>query len=176
MNTIYRLLLNLLICSLIECSRICSIYRSLNCSCYQSDNDLLNNSPIKIYSHLYCQGKSLNEKTFQSPFGSDFYQQNRFRTISLEFFLNDEQVEIDRNQFNSLALLTSQSESNVQIEISIRLNGFRQIIFKEESINSQMFHHKHHKKHFSLHLTPTTLHHIQVKSISPWNFKDSFLI
>lgn len=165
MNTTYRILLNLLICSLIDCSRICSIYRSLNCSCFQSDNDLLNNSPIKTYSHLHCQGISLNKKTFQSPFGSDFYKQNRFRTISLEFFLNDEEVEIGRNQFNSLSLLTSQTEATVQIEISIRLNGFRRILFKEESINSHMFHHKHQRKHFSLHLTPKALHHIQVKSI-----------
>lgn len=161
MNFHVIILLILILNSLINCSTICSIYSSLNCSCYQSEYDLYHQLPMKTYSHLFCQGNSLTKKTFQPPFGSDFFIHNRFRTIALEFFL-DHHIEIHRNQFDSLALLFSQTDSNAQIEISIRLNGFTRIQFHEQSMNSNLFQKKHHKKQFSLHLTPRLLNHLQV--------------
>jgi hypothetical protein len=94
--------------SLVSSSTSCSIFPSLNCSCFQSNIDLNKSSLIKTYSHLYCQGKSLTDRTFQSPFGSDFNYQNHFRTVSIEF-INENQFEIQSNQFDTLAMLFSET-------------------------------------------------------------------
>jgi hypothetical protein len=128
----------------------------LNCSCYQSNSDLNLSLPIKSYSHLYCEGNILNKKTFQSPFGFDFKTQNRFRTISIEFFLKNN-VEIQSNHFDSLSLLFSQTNIDEQIEISIRFNNFNHIIFNKQSFTSNIFQDKHQNKHLSLHFIPKIL-------------------
>jgi hypothetical protein len=160
-NIIYSIVLNVIIISMVTCSP-CSIYPLLNCSCYQSDNDLYSSSSIKTYSHLYCQGKLLSKKTFQSPFGLDFQHQNRFRTISIEFLVENE-VEISRNQFDSLALLFSRTNDHEQIEISIRLNGFSHIRLNEKSVTSNIFRQNHQNRHLTLHLIPKLSKYIQVK-------------
>ena len=148
---------------MIKSSTTCSIFPSLNCSCFQSDSDLRVPLPIKTYSHLHCKGNSLNKKTFQSPYGSDFKYQNRFQTISIEFFLKN-QIEILTNQFDSLSMLFSQTEIDAQIEISIRLNGFTHIKLNKQSLTSNIFQRKHQNKRLSLHFLPTTSNSIQVNS------------
>ncbi len=160
-NLIYSILLKLIIIRLVTS---CSIFLSLNCSCFQSDFDLSISSPIKVYSHLYCQGNLLNKKTFQSPFGFDFKNQNRFRTISIEFS-HQNQYEIHSNQFDSLALLFSQTHDHAKIEISIRFKDFNKIIFHKQSLTSNIFQPKHHQKHLTLHFIPKTLNYIQVNYI-----------
>jgi hypothetical protein len=160
-NVIYSILLNIIIYSLVNCSTSCSIFLSLNCSCFQSNFDLNLSLPIKTYSHLYCQGNILNKKIFQPPFGFDFKNQNRFRTISFEFFLKND-VEIHSNHFDSLSLLFSQTDKDAKIEISIRFNGFNHITFYKQSLTSNIFHQKHHNKHLSLHFIPKTFNYIQV--------------
>jgi hypothetical protein len=161
-NLICSILLNIIIFSLVNCSTYCSIYLSLNCSCFQSNFDLNLSLPIKTYSHLYCHGNILNKNTFQSPFGFDFKNQNRFRTISIEFFLKND-IEIYSNQFNSLSLLFSQTNNDAQIEISIRFNGFNHITFHQQSLTSNIFQQKHQNKRLSLHFIPKTLNYTQVK-------------
>jgi hypothetical protein len=103
----------------------------------------------------------LNKKTFQSPFGFDFKNQNRFRTISIEFS-HQNQIEIHSNQFDSLALLFSQTPFDAKIEISIRFSHFNKIIFNEKSFTSNIFQKKHQQKHLSLHFLPKTINLIQV--------------
>ncbi|CAF1268149.1 unnamed protein product [Rotaria sp. Silwood1] len=141
----------------------CSIFLSLNCSCFESNIDLNISLPIKIYSHLYCHGNSLTKDTFQSPFGFDFQNQNHFRTISIEFFLKN-QVEIYSYQFDSLSKLFSQTNNDAKIELSIRFNHFTHITFKKYSLTSKIFNEKHHKKHLWLHFIPTTSNYIQNES------------
>ena len=162
-------ILNIII-RLVNSSASCSIFPSLNCSCFQSNIDLNSPLPIKTYSHLYCQGNSLNKKTFQSPYGSDFVNQNRFQTISIEFFLKNH-VEIQTNQFDSLSMLFSQTDNHALIEISIRFNGFNHITLHRQSITSNIFQKKHQNKHLWLRFIPAPLNFIQVNSI----FKPFFL-
>jgi len=157
----FHLFILLLISRLINRSTSCSIFPSLNCSCFQSNFDLSLPLPIKSYSHLYCQGNSLNKRTFQSPFGLDFKYQNRFRTISIEFFVKNS-IEIETNQFDSLSMLFSQTDNNAQIEISIRFSGFTHIKFHNQSLTSNIFQRKHQNKRLSLHFLPTTSNSIQV--------------
>ncbi|CAF3927507.1 unnamed protein product [Rotaria magnacalcarata] len=140
----------------------CSIFLSLNCSCFQSNFDLNFTLPLKTYSHLYCQGNSLNEKTFKSPFGFDF-QNQRFRTISIEFFLKN-QVEIRSNHFDSLSILYSQTNDDADIELSIRFIGFTHITFNKYSISSNIFQRKHYKKHLWLHFIPITTNNTEIVS------------
>jgi hypothetical protein len=156
----YLIILNI-IYPLVNSSTSCSIFPSLNCSCFQSNLDLNSSLPIKTYSHLHCHGKSLNKKTFQSPFGSDFIHQNRFRTISIEFFLENH-VEIQPNQFDPLSILFIQTNTDALIEIFIRFNGFNHITLNKQSFTSNMFQRKHQNKHLSLHFIPSTLNYIQV--------------
>ncbi|CAF1236925.1 unnamed protein product [Adineta ricciae] len=134
---------------LVSASTNCSIFPLLNCSCFRSSIDL----PTATYSHLVCQGNSLNEQTFREPFGEDFVHQNQFRTISLEF-LTDEHVEIQSNQFDPLAKLFSRTNSAAQIEIFLRFNGFSQITFHEYSLTSNIFQEKHVNQHLDIHLIP----------------------
>ena len=151
-------------------STSCSIFPSLNCSCFQSDADLHVSLPIKTYSHLHCQGNALTKKTFQSPFGVDFKYQNRFRTISLEFSI-DKRLEIQTNQFNSLAMLSSQTDPQAQIEISLRFYGFTHFKFHPQSLTSTIFQSKHQNKRLWLHFIPATsksLH--QVVALSQGEF------
>ena len=98
---------------MVNSSTSCSIFLSLNCSCFQSNADLNVSLPMKIYSHLFCHGYSLDNKTFEYPFGYDFSVQNYFHTISMTFFLKN-RVEIQSNQFDSLAILFSQTNSNIK--------------------------------------------------------------
>ena len=149
--------------SLVSTSTSCSIFPSLNCSCFQSNIDLNTSSSRKIYSHLYCQGNSLTEKTFQSPFGSDFKYQNNFRTISLEF-TNDDLIEIHSNQFDPLAMLFSETNFNAQIEIYLRFIGFRHIVFDKQSLTSTIFQRKHQNKRLWIHLIPARNNFTEVKS------------
>ncbi|UJR23995.1 hypothetical protein I4U23_026961 [Adineta vaga] len=148
-----NILLIFFIVPLVSSSTNCSIFLSLNCSCFQSNIDLNYSLPIRTYSHLVCQGNSLNEKTFQAPFGSDFSLQNSFRTVSLEF-TNENHLEIYSNQFDSLAILFSQTNSDVEIEIFLRFNGFSQITFHEYSLTSRIFQEKHENKRLWIHLIP----------------------
>ncbi|CAF1085906.1 unnamed protein product [Adineta steineri] len=147
---------------MINSSTSCSIFPLLNCSCFQSNLDLNHPSPIKIYSHLHCQGNSLNKKTFQQPFGSDFKNQNHFRTISIEFFL-EKKIEIQTNQFDSLSMLFSQTDAHAQIEISLRFNHFTHIKFHKQSITSNIFQRKHQNKRLWLHFIPKIPKSIQMK-------------
>lgn len=137
-------------------STCCSIFPTLNCSCFQSESDLDASLPIKTYSHLHCKGEALSVRTFQAPFGKDFPHQNRFRTISIEFALRD-QVEIHSNQFDALSTLFSLTESSAQIELSIRFTGFTHIKFHTHALTSRTFHKKHHRTRLWLHFFPTVL-------------------
>lgn len=160
-SIIFNSLILIAIYPLVHSSTSCSIFLSLNCSCFQSNFDLDLSLKIKSYSHLYCQGDSINKRTFQPPFGSDFKNQNRFRTISIEFVLKD-QVVIYSNQFDSLSLLFLQTNNDANIELSIRFIGFTHIIFNKYSITSNMFQTKHYKKRLSLHFVPTISNYSQV--------------
>jgi hypothetical protein len=119
------------------------------------------NSSIKIYSHLYCQGKFLTKKTFQYPFGSDFKYQNHFRTISIEF-INDNQIEIQSNQFDTLAMLFSETNFDIPIDIYLRFIGFNHIAFQERSLTSNIFQRKHQNRRLWIHLIPTRSNLTQV--------------
>ena len=139
--------------SLISSCQCCSIYPSLNCSCFQSNSDINTSSTIQIYSHLYCQGDSLTEKTFQSPFGSDFSHQHQFRTVSIEFS-NMSEIKIHSNQFDSLSMLFSQINSEFPIDLSLRFNEFDHISFSSNSLTSKIFPENHPNPRLSLHLIP----------------------
>jgi hypothetical protein len=152
----------LMIFPLVSSSTSCSIFVSLNCSCFQSNVDLNTSLPIKTYSHLYCQGTSLTERTFQSPFGVDFKHQNHFRTVSIEFSIEN-RVEIRSNQFDSLAMLFSETNVNVPIDINLRFNGFTHITFAQESLTSTIFQRKHQTKRLWLNLIPIRSNLTQVK-------------
>ena len=151
----------ILIIPLVYSSTSCSIFPSLNCSCFQSNVDLNSTLPIKTYSHLYCQGKSLTEKTFQSPFGSDFKHQNRFRTVSIEFS-TENRIDIQSNQFDSLAMLFSETDITAQIDIYLRFNGFTHITFAKNSLTSTIFQSKHQNRRVWLHLIPVRSNLTQV--------------
>lgn len=141
------------------------MFPSLNCSCFQSNNDLNINISKPIYSHLYCQGKSLTEKTFQFPFGSDFKYQNNFRTVSIEF--SDEDIfEIHSKQFDPLAMLFSETDINAQIDIHLRFNGFNHITFHKYALTSTIFQKKHQHKRLWIHLIPTRNNLSQVNKIN----------
>ena len=172
-NIIDSIILNIItlmiIIRLANCSTSCSIFPSLNCSCFQSDSDLILSLPIKTYSHLHCHGSSFNKKTFQPPYGFDFQIQNRFRTVSIEFSPK-KQVEIPTNQFNPLSMLFTETDDNAQIEISIRFNGFSQIKFNKQSFTSNMFHRKHQNKHLWLRLIPTISNYNQVNYFLRFSF------
>ncbi|KAG0421875.1 hypothetical protein DMUE_6259, partial [Dictyocoela muelleri] len=116
--------------SLVNCSTSCSIFVSLNCSCFQSESDLHSSLPNPTYSHLYCQANLARKSRFTFILGSDLQYQNRFRTVSIELFAED-QLEIQSNQFDNLSLLFSRTNVDAQIEISIRFTGFTQLIFSE---------------------------------------------
>ncbi|CAF1209821.1 unnamed protein product [Rotaria sordida] len=165
-NLFNSIILNLIILKiiypLVNSTTSCSVFLSLNCSCFQSNIDLNLSLPTTIYSHLYCQGYSLNKNTFQSPFGYHYYYQNRFRTISLEFFLKNK-VEIHSNQFDSLSTLFSQTDNDAEIELSIRFNGFTHITFNKYSLTSKTFHQKHYRKNLRLHFIPITPNYIQME-------------
>jgi hypothetical protein len=154
----------LIILPLVSSSTSCSIFPSLNCSCFQSNVDLNSSLSTKTYSHLYCQGNSLTKKTFQSPFGSDFKHQNHFRTISIE--ISDENlIEIQSNQFDSLAMLFSKTSIDAEIDIYLRFNGFKHITFHEHSLTSTIFQRKHQNKHLWIYLIPTRSNLTEVKKI-----------
>lgn len=141
----------------------CSIFLSLNCSCFQSNFDLNLFLPIKSYSHLYCKGNYLTRETFQSPVGLNFLNQTRFRTISIEFFLKN-QVEIHSNQFDSLSNLFYDTNSDAEIELSIRFHGFSNIIFNKYSFTSKIFQEKHYKKRLCLHFIPMNSYDFEVNN------------
>jgi len=147
------LILFLIIFPLVYCSTSCSIFPSLNCSCFQSNIDLNSSLSRKTYSHLYCHGSLLNEKTFYSPFGSDFKYQNHFRTVSIEFS-NENNIEIQSNQFDSLAMLFSETNIDAEIDIYLRFNRFRHITFHKHSLTSSIFQRKHQNKRLWIHLIP----------------------
>ncbi len=150
-----------LIFPLISPSTCCSIFASLNCSCFQSNVDLNSSSSMKTYSHLYCQGNSLTKKTFQSPFGSDFKHQTHFRTVSIELN-NENRIEIQSNQFDSLAMLFSETNIDAQIDIYLRFNGFNHITFHKHSLTSTIFQRKHQNKRLWLHLIPARINLTEV--------------
>ncbi len=152
-----------LIFPLVYSSTTCSIFPSLNCSCFQSNIDLNSTLPIKIYSHLYCQGNSLNEKTFRSPFGVDFKHQNHFRTVTMEFF-NKNSIEIQSNHFDPLAMLSSETNHDSQIDIFLRFNGFNHITFEERSLTSAMFQKKHQNTRLWINLIPARNNLTQVNN------------
>ncbi|CAF1460230.1 unnamed protein product [Rotaria magnacalcarata] len=156
-------------------STSCSIFLSLNCSCFQSNFDLNSTLLIKTYSHLYCQGNFLTEKTFQAPFGSDFNHQNHFRTISIEFFIEN-QIEIQSNQFDSLALLFSKTDHKYQINIFLRFNGFSHIIFHKYSLTSTIFQQRPQNKRLWLHFIPmrSNLTQIELEEENSTNIEDQF--
>jgi hypothetical protein len=143
----------LILLPLVSSSTSCSIFPSLNCSCFQSNVDLNSSSSIKTYSHLYCHGNSLTKKTFQSPFGFDFKHQTHFRTVSIELN-NENRIEIQSNQFDSLAMLFSETNIDAQIDIYLRFNGFNHITFHKHSLTSTIFQRKHQNKRLWLHLIP----------------------
>ncbi len=147
---------------LVSSSTLCSIFPSLNCSCFQSNIDLNTSSSIKTYSHLYCQGKFLTDKTFQSLFGLDFKYQNHFRTISIEF-INENRFEIQSNQFDTLAMLFSETDFDVPIDIYLRFIGFDHITFQERSLTSNMFQRKHQNRRLWIHLIPARSNLTQVR-------------
>ncbi|CAF1293318.1 unnamed protein product [Adineta steineri] len=159
----FILLILLIRFSLVYSSTTCSIFPSLNCSCFQSNIDLNVTLTTKIYSHLYCQGNSLNKTTFQYPFGSDFKHQSRFRTISIEIF-NKNHVEIHSHQFDSLAMLFSQTNPDIQVNISLRFDGFSQITFHEYSLTSAMFQQKHQNKNLRIDFIPSTYNLTQMET------------
>lgn len=163
MNLIEFCLISLFIFPLVSSSTSCSIFPLLNCSCFQSNIDLNSSLSRKTYSHLYCQGNSLTEKTFQSPFGSDFKYQNHFQTVSIEFS-NEENFEIQSNQFDSLAMLFSQTDINTQIDIYLRFNGFNHITFHKYALTSTIFQQKHQNKRLWLHLIPARINLTEVKN------------
>jgi len=152
----------LIISPLVYSSTSCSIFPSLNCSCFQSDGDLNSSLSKKTYSHLYCQGNVLTEKTFQSPFGSDFKYQNHFRTVSMEFS-NENHIEIRSNQFDPLAMLFSETNIDSKIDIYLRFHGFNHITFHKHSLTSTIFQRKHQNKHLWIHLIPARSNLTQVK-------------
>lgn len=157
---LFRMIVNRLLLisfSLIWSCQCCSIFPSLNCSCFQS------NSTIEIYSHLYCQGHSLTRDTFQSPFGSDYLHQNQFRTVSIEFSNNSE-LEIHSNQFDSLSMLFSKTHSQYPIELSLRFTEFDHISFASNSLTSKIFQENHPDRRLSLHLIPRRKNLTQVKT------------
>ncbi|CAF0840890.1 unnamed protein product [Adineta ricciae] len=154
-SIIFNIIVLFLLCSSVKSSTSCSIFPSLNCSCFQSNLDLTSTLPIKTYSHLYCQGTSLDQNTFQSPFGLDFKHQNRFRTVSIQFFLK-QKVEIITNQFDALAMLFSLTESSAQIEVTLHFNGFQRIKFHPQAITSNIFQRKHQNTRLKLHFIPET--------------------
>jgi hypothetical protein len=119
---------------------------------------------MKTYSHLYCQGNSLNEKTFQSPFGSDFKYQNHFRTVSIEF-TNENHLEIQSNQFDTLAMLFSETNFDVPIDIYLRFIGFDHIAFQNRSLTSTIFQQKHQNRRLWIHLIPARSNLTQVRQI-----------
>ena len=141
----------------VSSSTSCSIFPSFNCSCFQSNSNLSR----KIYSHLYCQGKSLNAKTFQPPFGSDFKSQNHFHTLSIDFFLEND-VEIHSNQFDSLSILFSKTNPNVQIHVFVRFHGFTRIQIDEYSFNEKTFEQRPENKHLWLYFLPMRINRSQV--------------
>ncbi len=116
---------------------------------------------MKTYSHLYCQGNSLTKKTFQSPFGSDFKHQTHFHTVSIEFN-NENRIEIQSNQFDSLAMLFSETNIDAQIDIYLRFNGFNHITFHKHSLTSTIFQRKHQNKRLWLHLIPARINLTEV--------------
>ena len=95
------------------------------------------------------------------PFGEDFKNQNRFRTVSIKFFLKN-RVEIQTNQFDPLSSLFSQTNSDAQIEITIRFNGFAHIKLNKQSFTSNMFQQKHRNRRLWLYFIPTTSGYTQV--------------
>jgi hypothetical protein len=147
---------------LVFSSTSCSIFPSLNCSCFQSNIDLNTSSSIKTYSHLYCQGNSLTEKTFRSPFGKDFKHQNHFRTVSIEF-THENRIEIQSNHFDPLAMLFSETDFDVPIDIHLRFVGFDHIAFQEHSLTSTIFQRKHQNRRLWIHLIPARSNLTQVR-------------
>lgn len=148
-------------CPFIYSSTSCSIFPLLNCSCFQSSTDLNSDSLIKTYSHLYCQGNSLTEQIFQPPFGPDFSYQKHFRTVSIEFF-SANRIEIQENQFDSLALLFSETNNNDQVNVILRFDGFSHITFHKNSLTSKIFQEKPQNKHLSIYLIPSRNNQTQV--------------
>ena len=127
MNLFDSIILNMIILTIVyplsTSSTPCSIFLTLNCSCFQSNIDLNQAQSVTMYSHLYCQGHSLNNETFQLPFGSNFNYQNRFRTVSIEFFLEN-QVIIQSNQFDILSKLVLLTSTNLKVNFfSLRLKN-----------------------------------------------------
>ncbi|CAF1091279.1 unnamed protein product [Rotaria sp. Silwood1] len=174
-SNILILLSILIIFPLVNSSTSCSIFPLLNCSCFQSNIDLNPTSIIKTYSHLYCQGNSLTEKTFQSPFGYDFKYQNHFRTVSIEFFIENH-IEIQSNQFDSLSMLFSETDNNDQIDIFLRFNGFKHITFHNHSLTSRIFQKRPQNKRLWIHLIPmrSNLTQIEFDEENSTNIEDPF--
>ncbi|CAF2441927.1 unnamed protein product [Rotaria sp. Silwood2] len=174
-SNILVLLSILIIFPLVYSSTSCSIFPLLNCSCFQSNVDLNSILLIKTYSHLYCQGNSLTEKTFQSPFGVDFKDQNHFRTVSIEIFTED-RLEIQSNQFDSLSMLFSETNDNDKIDIFLRFNGFKHITFHNHSLTSTIFQQRPQNKRLWINLIPmiNNLTQIEFDEENFTNIEDQF--
>ena len=139
----------------LHCSTSCSIFVSLNCSCFQSntpDIELLSNP---TYSHLYCQGETLSKEPLQWALASDRSKYNRFRTISIELAIEDH-LHVSPNQFDSLAFLFAATDPGSQIEISLRFTRFTRLTFERESLTSRMFPTDHRNKRLWLTFVPLT--------------------
>lgn len=147
----------------LHCSTSCSIFVSLNCSCFQSntpDTELL---VSLTYSHLYCQGETLSKEPLQWALGVDRSEYNRFRTISIELTIEDH-LEVSTNQFDGLAFLFSATELDIQVEISLRFTRFTRLTFEKESLTSRMFHTDHRNRRLSLTFVPLTRILLEVSS------------
>ena len=153
-----------ILCQFVCFGNSCSIFPSLNCSCFQSNLD-----STSTYSHLYCQGNLLTDKTFQSPYGSDFRRENYFRTISIEI-RHENHLEIRSNHFDSLAMLFSGTNLHVPIDVSLRFIGFETITFHEKSLTSSIFQRKHQTKRLHIYLIPKQKNLTEVNSF-PWTRK-----
>ena len=152
-NRFYFVLMFIFI--LIHRSIGCSIFSSLNCSCFQSADDLNDSTRNKtLYSHLYCQGEHLNATSFEYSSNFDRDYSKTFRTISIEFSIDD-QIEILSNQFDPLGKLVVDRNPVDSIEIFLRFRQFHRIKFHSHSITSNIFGEKHSRKFLSLDFIPT---------------------
>lgn len=144
--------------SLILTCQGCVVFPSMNCSCYQS------NVSMEFYSHLYCRVNSLMEKSLQLTNQSNVEQLNRFRTISLEFS-DEDHMEIHSNQFDGLAMLFSQTDSSIPIDISLRFTEFNRIQFSTNSLTSKIFPPNHLQRRLAIYLIPKRKNFTQVTTI-----------
>ena len=111
----------------------CSIFSSLNCSCFHSDVD----PSASFYSHLFCQGRFSSRRPFDFPLAEDLSLHNRFRTVTLEFALEGH-VEVLSDQFSNLSWLFVSTPRETPVEISLRFNGFTRLTLHRSSLTTNI--------------------------------------